>query len=74
MAVVVSKKVLKSAVGRNKIRRRMYEALRLNLDNIPKGVDYVFVVYSSDVMTMPFGEVEKMIDRLVEESRVCYNG
>ena len=52
----------------------MYEALRLNLDNIPKGVDYVFVVYSSDVMTMPFGEVEKMIDRLVEESRVCYNG
>ena len=30
--VVVSRKVDKSAVVRNKIRRRVYEALRINLD------------------------------------------
>ena len=29
--VVVSKKVLKSAVGRNRVRRRDYEAIRLEL-------------------------------------------
>lgn len=30
LAVITSKKVLKSAVGRNRIRRRLYEILRLN--------------------------------------------
>ena len=73
MAVVVSKKVEKSAVGRNRIRRRIYEALRLNLEAIPKKTDYIFVVYSKDVMTMEFTELEKMISRLVEESKVCFS-
>ena len=36
VAVVVSKKVEKTAVGRNRIRRRIYEALRLNFDKVPK--------------------------------------
>ena len=45
IAVVVSKKVLKTAVGRNRIRRRIYEAIRLNFDSFPKNRDYVFVVY-----------------------------
>ena len=44
-AVVVSKKVLKSAVGRNRIRRRVYEAIRLELPNIQKPVDCIFIVY-----------------------------
>ena len=33
-AVVVSKKVLKSAVRRNRIRRRVYEIIRLELPNM----------------------------------------
>ena len=33
-AVVISKKVIKSAVGRNRVRRRVYEAIRLNLTEI----------------------------------------
>lgn len=73
VAVVVSKKVEKSAVGRNKIRRRIYEALRLNFDNIPKEQDYIFVVYSRDVMNMPFWELEKLLGELVTEAKVCYN-
>ena len=73
MAVVVSKKVEKTAVGRNRIRRRVYEALRLNMDDIPKKVDYIFVVYTNEIMTMPFSELEKLLGKLVEESKVCYN-
>ena len=73
LAVVVSKKVEKSAVGRNRIRRRVYEALRLNLDKIPKKRDYIFVIFSRDVMEMPFNELEDNLGRLVEESKVCYN-
>ena len=71
--MVVSKKVEKSAVGRNRIRRRVYEALRKNLDYIPKKTDYIFVVFSKDVMTMPFKDLEKMLGELVKETQVCYN-
>ena len=70
VAVVVSKKVDKTAVGRNRIRRRVYEALRLNFDLIPKAKDYVFVVFSRDVMKMPFDELEEVLGKLVEESRI----
>ena len=73
VAVVVSKKVEKTAVGRNRMRRRIYEAIRVNFDLIPRGVDYVFVVYSKDVMKMKFGELEEVLGKLVEESKVCYN-
>lgn len=73
LSVVVSKKVAKSAVERNRIRRRVYEALRVNFEHIPKKVDYIFVVFSKDVMRMPFGELEKVLGELVEESKVCYN-
>ena len=70
IAVVVSKKVEKTAVGRNRIRRRVYEALRRNFELVPKKRDYVFVVYSKEVMKMPFGELEGMLGKLVEESKV----
>ncbi len=73
LAVVVSKKVEKTAVGRNRIRRRIYEALRLNLEKIPKKRDYVFVIFSRDVINMPFVELEANLGKLVEESKVCYN-
>lgn len=73
IAVVVSKKVIKTAVGRNRIRRRVYEALRKNFDLIPKKRDYIFVIFSSDVLKMPFNELEKELGELVEESKVCYN-
>ena len=74
IAVVVSKKVAKSAVERNRIRRRVYEALRLNFEYIPKKTDYIFVVFSKSVAKMPFNELEKLLGELVEESKVCYNG
>ena len=70
VAGVVSKKVEKTAVGRNRIRRRVYEALRRNFELVPKKRDYVFVVYSKEVMKMPFGELEGMLGKLVEESKI----
>ncbi len=52
VAVVVSKKVLKSAVGRNRIRRRIYELFRAELDNLEPRLDVVCIVTSSEMMTM----------------------
>ena len=68
-AVVVSKKVIKSAVGRNRVRRRIYEVLRLNFDSIPKKRDYVFVIYDKNFQKMPFREVEEAIADLIISSK-----
>ena len=73
IAVVVSKKIEKSAVGRNRIRRRIYEALRNNFDLVPKETDYIFVVFSKELLKMPFDKIETLLGKLVEESKVCYN-
>ncbi len=73
VAVVVSKKVEKTAVKRNRIRRRVYETIRKNFEYVPKKMDYIFVVFSADLLTMPQNELEKLLGGLVEESKVCYN-
>ena len=67
---MVSKKVMKTAVGRNRIRRRIYEVIRLNLDKFKKPRDYVFIIYSKAVMDQPFSELQKTIRSLLEESMV----
>lgn len=71
-AVVVSKKVEKTAVGRNRIRRRFYEALRLYKKqhnfNIPR--DFIFVIYSKEFLTMEFSELENTVSSLLEQSMI----
>lgn len=51
IAVVVSKKVLKSAVGRNRIRRRVYELFRHELPQLNQACDIVCIVTSAEVKT-----------------------
>lgn len=67
-AVVISKKVLKSAVGRNRMRRRVYEAIRLEKASFSKPVDYIFVIYSKTVLTMPFLQLRQAVRDLLERS------
>lgn len=67
-AVVVSKKVLKSAVGRNRIRRRVYEAIRLNFDKFKQPRDYIFVIYNPKTKDLPFSDLEKAVRVLARDS------
>lgn len=67
-AVVVSKKVDKTAVGRNRIRRRVFEAIREELPNFTAKQDNVFVVYSKDLSTMEFSELRQLIRSLLTQS------
>lgn len=66
VAVVISKKVLKGAVGRNRVRRRLYEAVRHRLDGIQVPTDIVLLVFSSEVSTMASDELEALVDQLFE--------
>ncbi|MBR2586979.1 ribonuclease P protein component [Candidatus Saccharibacteria bacterium] len=68
VAVVVSKKVEKTAVGRNRLRRRVYEAVRVNFDKLKKPRDYIFVIYSKRLIGIPFEDLEKLLCSLLKES------
>lgn len=69
-AVVVSKKVEKSAVSRNRIRRRIYEVIRTELEGYKLKRDHIFIVYSKDALTMDFKELKEQIHSLLEQSMV----
>ena len=69
-AVVVSKKVLTSAVGRNRIRRRVYEAIRLESIKIEKPVDCIFIVYTKDIIDMDFMELRNTVRVLLRDADI----
>lgn len=67
LAVVVSRKVHKSAVIRNRIRRRIYESARLYEYAMIKPYDIVYTVYSDQLATMDAQELrERVRDKLAE--------
>lgn len=63
-SVVVSKKVIKSAVGRNRIRRRLYEYVRTHLDSIDGIHDVVIICTSSELRTLPYVDISGQLDQL----------
>lgn len=69
-AVVVSKKVHKSAVVRNRIRRRIYEILRTTISDDTSGVDMVYVVYAASVAEMPATELRQVIRTQLQKSDI----
>lgn len=67
-AVVVSKKVHKSAVGRNRIRRRIYEIVRAELPQNKQITDVVLMVFSSEVLTLPSDELKETVHQLLNQA------
>jgi ribonuclease P protein component len=72
LSVVVSKKVFKSAVKRNRIRRRVYEIVRPMIlkTGSPVAVDMVISVYSSEVLAAESRELSKQLLELIEKTGV----
>lgn len=70
LAVVVGKKVIKSAVARNRIRRRAYEYLRLKMPEFSQNYDLIIIVSSSELMTMPADEFANQMDQLMNQAKL----
>jgi len=68
VAVVVSKKVHKSAVTRNRIRRRVYELVRTSTHQPQPGTDLVFTVYSEQVAELPAAKLQATVDDLLQKA------
>ncbi|MDN5819305.1 MAG: ribonuclease P protein component [bacterium] len=73
LAVVISKKVLKSAVRRNRVRRRIYEIMRLEMTKIDKPQDIALLVFSSEVLSMSHDELKTTIKHLLNQAGLYQN-
>ncbi len=67
-SIVVSKKVHKGAVGRNRIRRRLYEVIREELPKMKSPHDVALIVLSSELMEMPFEELHETVKQLFTQA------
>ena len=70
ISVVVSKKVLKSAIGRNRIRRRIYEYMRTHLDQLNDVYDIVVITTSAELKDMPYADLAGQMDTLLDKAGV----
>ena len=73
LAVVVSKKVSKSAVTRNRIRRRIYEIVRANHNNITQPLDIIVTVHNPVVADMPADELKSSFEQLLKTAKITTN-
>jgi ribonuclease P protein component len=69
-AVIVSKKVLKSAVGRNRIRRRIYEVIRLEMPKFTNQHDVLVSVYSKDIKDISHHELKSLLVGLFQSANL----
>lgn len=70
VAVVVSKKVLKSAVKRNMIRRRIYEYIRQNLKSFDIVRDVVIIIASSELLSLSHKDMSDQLNQLFKQAGI----
>jgi ribonuclease P protein component len=70
LSVVVSKKVSKSAVVRNRIRRRLYEAMRRHEAEINRPYDMVLTVFSEQLAELPADEVATLVRAQLRQAKI----
>lgn len=70
LAVVVSKKVSKSAVVRNRIRRRIYEVVRSLEEAIKVPKDMVLTVHESEFETMESAKLKATVSSLFKKAGI----
>lgn len=73
VAVVVSRKVNKSAVVRNRLRRRIYECIRLRSSDIDKPYDIVITAYSDQLADLESVKLQEITDGLLNRAEILSN-
>ncbi len=69
-AVVVSRKVHKSAVVRNRIRRRIYEIIQSQEDLIDGPQDIIITVFHDSVVDLPHNQLEHFVKKQLKTAGV----
>jgi len=66
-SVVVSKKTLKSAVRRNRIRRRIYNFIRPKIILLNGVYDIVFIITSSEMLNISHDEMSEQLNQFFNQ-------
>ena len=69
-AVVVSKKIHKSAVGRNRMRRRVYELIRHELPQLNTTYDMALIITSAELIAAPHDDIRESLQSLLSQAGV----
>lgn len=69
-AVIISKKVLKSAVKRNRVRRRVYECIQPLIPKLNENYDVAFIISSGEVAFIDYKELSEQINQLLNQAEV----
>lgn len=70
VAVVISKKILKGAVKRNRVRRQIYEYIRTILPNLIGVYDIAIIVSSGELFTMSHVEIINQLNQLFDQIKI----
>jgi ribonuclease P protein component len=70
VSVVISKKVVKAAPKRNRVRRRVYEILRTNWGHIKQSNDFLLTVYDPNYCDIPHEQLEAEIIEALDRSHL----
>jgi len=70
VAVVVSRKVDKSAVARNRIRRRLYELVREAEPQITRPYDIVITVFQNNILGISHRELKGQLKKQLKDSGI----
>jgi ribonuclease P protein component len=70
LAVVVSRKISKSAVVRNRIRRRIYENVRILSKSFTAPYDLLIIVYDEGVADMSASALTADVVKMLTKAKV----
>lgn len=70
VTVIVSKKVSKSSARRNRIRRRVYEIIRSQWDDLLHPHDLSITAYAAEIQFIPSEELEREITQLLSQAHL----
>jgi|SRR5579862_5208668 len=70
LAVVVSRKVSKSAVARNRMRRRLYAVVQEFESQISRPFDIVITVFSDSLLATPHAELKGQLKKQFKQLKI----
>jgi ribonuclease P protein component len=70
VAVVISKKVIKSSPKRNQVRRRIYEVLRVHWDEIVPSHDILISVYDPNFLDIPHEQLTQELQHALDDAHL----
>lgn len=72
-AIVVSRKVHGSAVVRNRIRRRIYAAVRRQAEQLKGPYDLIFIVFSDQLAKIPHIKLQELVNSCLNQAHLLNN-